>query len=232
MTHATLRKFILVLFIIAIVVALAWGLGTEHGRTVLRHPHALGAKARLWAEAHPLAAPLLVIAAYLVCATLALPVWWIQILSGYVFGILWGTLLCLVGATVGAVIGVGFIRWLGGEWFHERVEGRLAKLRRMDERLGHNGLLVVMSLRLLHISPYSLCNYFLGLTRVSLRDVALGTFLGSIPNIALYVVIGVKPHLAASWQFIVFECVAYLVLLTPLALRYWRPEWFKKVGIE
>lgn len=232
MAHATLRKFILILFLAAIAAALAWSLGTERGGTLFRHPHLLGEEARCWAQSYPLAAPLLVIAAYLLCAVLALPVWWIQILSGYVLGIVPGALLCLAGATIGAAAGAGFFRWLGGGWFRQRVEGRLASLRRLDERLGHNGLMVVVGLRLLHVAPYSLCNYFLGLSRVGWRNILLGTLLGSIPSVVLYVTLGRDPRLAGSWGFILFESVVSVVLLIPLGLRYWKPEWFGRIGIE
>lgn len=232
MPHATLRKVILVLLIAAIIAGAAWAVGTRHGRTLLRHPHALGDSARLWADRHPVVAPLAVMGVFAVCGMLALPVWWISVLGGYVFGIARGTGLCLIGSTLGAVAGAAFIRWLGAEWFHERVEGRMARLARLDEKLGHNGLLVVMALRLLYIAPYGLSNYMFGLSRISLRDVALGTLLGSLPHLVVYVLAGHDPRLFGSVTFILFEASAYVVLLTPLALRYWKPQWFKRMGIE
>src|SRR5271170_4142391 len=65
----------------------------------LREKHALpGEDVRHLASRHPLTAPLIYIAIYAGLATLALPVWWVPILGGLVFGIWLGTAWSLIGA--------------------------------------------------------------------------------------------------------------------------------------
>src|SRR5258706_13139820 len=103
-----------------------------------------------WVRAHRVIAPLILVVAYVLLSVLMLPVWWIQALAGYCFGLVMGILWCEIGAVIGAVISLLLSRWLVGEWFRERFESRMAKLHRINEKLGHNGLLVVMGVRLCH----------------------------------------------------------------------------------
>ena len=185
-----------------------------------------------WVRAHRVIAPLLLVAAYVLLSVLMLPVWWLQVLSGYCFGLVLGVLWCEVGAIIGAVLSLLLSRWLVGQWFHERFESRMAKLHNINEKLGHNGLLVVMGVRLCHLLPFGLSNYLFGLTRITIIDVALGTFGGGLVAIAIYVAIGVGRHLLRDWRLWTILSAINVVLLIPLALRYWKPEWFKKIGVE
>ena len=123
-------------------------------------------------------------------------------------------------------------RLVVGEWFHSKVEARRARLREIDERLGHNGFLVVMATRLMHFVPFGAANYLFGLSRISLIDVVLGTLLGNIPAIAFYVAVGSGIHPLRNWRFMAGLAAVNVVLLVPVALRYWKPEWFRKIGVE
>ena len=69
-------------------------------------------------------------------------------------------------------------------------EAKHTRLRALDEKMGHNGLLIVMASRLMHFLPFGVSNYLFGITRITLMDVILGTFLGNAPAIAFYVAVG------------------------------------------
>src|SRR6185436_6076927 len=101
---------------------------------------------------------------------LGLPVWWLQILAGYGFGLLMGVIWSQIGATLGATTVFQISRWLGADWFHQKVESKATKLKAIDERLGHNGLLVVMAVRLMHFLPFAISNYLFGLTTITAID--------------------------------------------------------------
>src|SRR5438477_3303170 len=73
-----------------------------------------------WVQAHRMIAPLTLVLIYFVFAVLMLPVWWIQIIAGYVFGLVMGVLWCEVGAVSGAVTSLLLSRALVGEWFQRR----------------------------------------------------------------------------------------------------------------
>ena len=216
----------------AVAVALALLLGTARGRVIIHHPQIIGQDVRLWTAAHPCLSPLLVIGIYVIATLLVLPVWWIQVLAGSGFGIVWGVIWCDIAATLAAGMTLLLSRWLAADWYHAKIEPRLQKLRRLDEKLGHNGFMVVMTVRLIHVLPFSLSNYLFGLTRITLIDVVTGTFLGNLPAITLYVTFGAAPHRVATREFIFLQVAMNLMLLTPLILRYLFPGWFKRMGIE
>src|SRR5436189_208574 len=92
---------------------------------------------------------------------------------------------------------------LGGAlWFHGKVESRLAKVRELDKKLGNNGFLLVMTVRLTHFAPFGLSNYIFGLIGVSVADVALGSLLGNLPAITVTVTAGSNPRAMGTASFI------------------------------
>lgn len=216
----------------AITLAAILLLGTARGRQIIHHPQLIGQDVQLWTASHPYLAPLVIIGTYIAATLLLFPVWWIQVLAGCGFGMVWGIIWCDIAATLSASITLLLSRWLAIEWYHGKVEPRLQKIRRLDEKLGRNGFLVVMAVRLIHILPFSFSNYLFGLSRITLIDVALGTLLGNIPALTLYVTLGAAPHRVVTLEFILLLTSMSLILLTPLLLRYLFPNWFKRIGIE
>jgi uncharacterized membrane protein YdjX (TVP38/TMEM64 family) len=227
-----IRLIVLILLVAAIITAAILLFTTETGKQILDDPRKAGADVRSWVEQHRLAAPLAYIGLYVLLVLLMLPVWWLQILSGIGFGLVWGVLFSQIGATIGATGALLLSRWLMGEWFHSNVEGRLKRLRDLDEKMGHNGLLVVMGVRLVHFMPIGLTNYLFGLTQITVIDVILGTMLGGLPTVAVWVGTGAGLHPWHNWRFLGVLIAMNVILLVPLILRYTRPQWFKKYGIE
>lgn len=198
MTRAAVERWasLLILFFLAILVAyfLFYTEAGHHWRS-RDFVHAR-------VHEHPILAPIAFIMAYILLAVLLLPVWWLQLLAGYCFGLIPAIFVCEIGATLAAVTSVAVSRWLAADWFHNRVETHMARLRSLDEKLGKNGLLVVMTIRLLHVVPFSISNYALGLLDVKLRDVAIGTLIGGITTCATYAAAGAYgKHLLHNWRF-------------------------------
>jgi uncharacterized membrane protein YdjX (TVP38/TMEM64 family) len=217
-----LRVILLGCLLCAIVLSSIGLFGTETGRNLrdVQQLRATGAGARAWVVAHPAASPALFLAVYIACAILALPVWWLQILSGYAWGLAGGIAWSLIGHTFGSVLTMYVVRWLGGEWFHTRASRKMARFRRIAEGLGHNGLLVVLAARVCYVVPYGLSNYLFALTRIRGRDAALGTLLGGLPVVAGWVAIGARPAVLVDWRFWAVVIGTNVVLLAPLAIRY------------
>ncbi len=230
--HSRLRLGALVVLLSMILAASIALFTTELGGRIRHDTHALGHETRGWVAAHPVSAPLAFIGAYIVAAILALPVWWLHVVAGYGFGLIGGVVVSQLAAALGAAAAAGLSRWIGGDYFHRRIEPRLDRVRRLDERLGKNGLLLVMAVRLTPILPHALSNYALGLLRVSLLDVAVGTLLGGTPAACIYVALGENRSRLGDWKFWLIVTVITLLVLLPLVLRYLRPAVFKRVGIE
>jgi len=70
----------------------------------------------------------------------------------------------------------------------------ISKLQKIDENLGHNGLLRGDGrAHWMHFLPFAISNYLFGLTTITAMDVVIGTGLGNIPAAATYVAIGAPP---------------------------------------
>jgi uncharacterized membrane protein YdjX (TVP38/TMEM64 family) len=208
---------------------------THRGHTILQDPKNAVQHAHLgvhkFIRAHPLTAPIAYLLVYILFAALALPIWWLQFFAGATFGLYEGTLLSVIGSTCAVTVAVSFVRWIAGEWFHSRVESHMDRLKKLDETLGHNGFLLVMTARLIPLVPFGIFNYALGLSKISYRDIILGTLLGAIPLVAVHVALGAGYN-PQNWRFDLTITVLTLVLLTPLVLRYLKPSWFEKIGVE
>jgi uncharacterized membrane protein YdjX (TVP38/TMEM64 family) len=60
----------------------------------------------------------------------------------------------------------------------------------IDRAVEREGFKIVLLTRLSPIFPYNLLNYAYGLTRVSLRDYVLASWIGMMPAALLYVYLG------------------------------------------
>ncbi len=196
-----------------------------------------------WMADHPLLAPLGLAVIYIVLATLAMPVWWVQLIAGRTFGLVEGIAVCQTAATISAGLTAWLAHWSAGDFLAAKAAGSMKKLRDLEDKLGHNGLLVVMATRLVHVVPFGLSNYVFGLLRIPTRQVVLGTLFGNLPAVAWLVGAGWflrnGVHLGLGWAdlrehwwFFAGLVTMNLVLLGLLRLRYLRPEWFRKMGIE
>ena len=63
-------------------------------------------------------------------------------------------------------------------------------------------------------------------------DAILGTFLGTTPVVAAHVGAGAGYYVWNNWKFDLILTTITLALLLPLILRYLRPRWFRKIGVE
>ena len=165
------------------------------------------------------------VTAYVVCAILLLPVWWLQIISGFAFGIVAGLGSVMLGSTVGALATAVVSAWLGEDFVRSRVIGDSKGARRLNKAmalLGRNGLLVVFICRLSYPIPYGVSNYLFGLTGIKRRDIAIGTALGGLPVYAGWVAAGARPDWLSHWEFWAIVIGINLLVLTPLLLRSMR----------
>lgn len=85
---------------------------------------------------------------------------------------------CMASALVLFAVGYG----LGRETVRRLAGKRFDKL---SARLERQGLLMVTTLRLFPIAPYTLVNFIAGAADIRFRDYVLGTFLGLAPWLAL-----------------------------------------------
>ena len=132
-----------------------------------------------WIRHQPLT-PLLVLAAHVVGGLVAFPVTLMIIATVIVFGPWWGIGYALIGATLSALTTFGAGRLLGRDAV-QRLSGSL--LNRISRALRKSGLMMVITLRIVPVAPFTIINITAGVSGIRLRDFALGTVVGLLPGV-------------------------------------------------
>ncbi len=132
-------------------------------------------------------APVLFIITYCLATILLLPTMVLTLAGGAIFGPVIGTMLNLIGATLGAACAFLITRHLLHDWIAQKKGPRINKLiAGVDER----GWLFVAILRLFPIIPFNLVNYGLGITGIRFRLYLITTFIFLIPAEIIYTYFG------------------------------------------
>lgn len=126
---------------------------------------------------------------YVVVTVLMLPGVILTLGAGVVFGVVKGSLLVSLSSTVGATAAFLIGRYIARSWVEGRIESH-AILQAMDKAVGKEGWKIVGLTRLSPIFPYNVLNYAFSLTRVSLRDYVVASWIGMMPATVLYIYIG------------------------------------------
>jgi uncharacterized membrane protein YdjX (TVP38/TMEM64 family) len=125
---------------------------------------------------------------YIVAAVVLAPAFFLTVAAGAMFGVLRGSLLVFIGASLGATAVYALASPLADSRLMRRVtrDSRVAAVR---SAVTSEALLITFLLRLSPLVPYNVLNYALVLSGVRYRDFAIG-LLGMIPAILLYTYYG------------------------------------------
>jgi uncharacterized membrane protein YdjX (TVP38/TMEM64 family) len=119
----------------------------------------------------------------------------LSLAGGALFGPVWGTVLNLAGATLGATAAFLVARTIAGEWVARRVGGRL---RRLVDGVTAEGWRFVALMRLVPLVPFNLLNYALGLTGISLLAYIVTSVVCMLPGAIAYTWLGYAGRSVAS----------------------------------
>lgn len=142
-----------------------------------------------WIRDLGVAGAFIFIGVYALAALLFLPGALFTIAAGLVYGIVAGTAVAIVGATLGA----GFAFLAGRYLFRERIKkfaGKNKKFGAIDEAIGKQGWKIVGLLRLSPLIPFNVSNYFYGVTAIGFWPYLLASFVGMLPGTLLYTYLG------------------------------------------
>ena len=143
---------------------------------------------RDWLASHPILTRLAYVAAYTVSIAFSLPVGLLlTITGGFLFGLVEGTILTVVGATIGASAVFVAAKTALGDTLRERAGPFVNKL---SEGFRENALSYLLILRLVPLFPFWLVNIVPALVGVSMRTFIIGTFVGIIPGTFVFVSVG------------------------------------------
>ena len=165
-----------------------------------------------WVRHLGLAGAFVFIGVYALAAVLFLPGAIFTIAAGLVYGIVGGTAVALVGATLGA--GLAFLA--GRYLLRQRIENAFKKNKKfaaIDRAIGKQGWKIVGLLRLSPLIAFNVSNYFYGVTSIAFWPYLLASFIGIIPGTLLYAYLGAigqaglggggkKGHSPLEWTFL------------------------------
>ena len=133
--------------------------------------------------------PIIFIAVYILACVFLLPGSILTLGAGALFGVVKGSIIASISATLGATCAFLVGRYLARDWVSRRIQG-YPKFKALDEAVAEEGWKIVCLTRLSPVFPFNLLNYAYGITKVSLRDYFLASWLGMMPGTVMYVYIG------------------------------------------
>ena len=107
--------------------------------------------------------------------------------GGALFGPVWGAVLNLLAATLGASIAFLISRYLAGDWVARKSAGRL---KRLIAGVEAEGWRFVAFVRLVPLFPFNLSNYALGLTRIGFLPYVVTSLVCMAPGAIAYTWLG------------------------------------------
>lgn len=123
----------------------------------------------------------LYVLAYIVCCVAFLPAFLLTVSAGAIFGFWWGSVIVIIGATLGAT--AAFL--LGRTVLRHRVETMIEgnkKFAAVDKAIATEGVKILLLVRLGGFPPFTWVNYAFGLTGIRLLPYVLTTLIGIIPG--------------------------------------------------
>ncbi len=141
-----------------------------------------------WIDSLGFLAPVTFILIYILATVLFIPGSILTLGSGFVFGVIWGSIYVFIGATLGATAAFLVGRYLARGWVSQQIENN-SKFKAIDQAVKREGFKVVLLARVSQIFPFNILNYSFGVTQVSLKDYFLAS-IGMIPGTIMYVYIG------------------------------------------
>ena len=119
-------------------------------------------------------------------SVLALPGVTFAVIASGLFGPWIGSLYCLIGATMGAVLSFLLSRYLLKDSIEELVKKNDKLYNIIFQTDSEKELLILMITRLLPIFPFNLQNFAYGITNISIVKYTIGTFLFMIPGVVIF----------------------------------------------
>lgn len=138
----------------------------------------------------------------------------LAIASGTIFGVFWGSIYTMIGAACGATLSFFLARFFGRDLVMKLIRHRAEQFQDGIER---QGFFVILIMRLIPLIPFDIISYGAGLSKIRYSDFLLGTLLGIVPGVLIYVNLGDKALDIGSPAF----CLSMALLIGLFALSYY-----------
>ena len=142
-----------------------------------------------WIEGLGLWGPAAFIALYMAATLLSLPGAILTLGAGLLFGAVWGSVYVSIASTLGATTAFLIGRYAARDWARKTFGGN-PLFKALDHAVARHGWKIVGLARLCPGVPFHILKYAFGLTRVSLRDFFLASWVAMLPGTVFYATVG------------------------------------------
>ncbi len=166
-------------------------------------------------RANPCCVTIPFILVYAAVTVIGVPGTILTIAGGLVFGLGWGSLWSVIGATLGAMGSFWAARYLLHDWIEKRF-GAHPALVKFKGAVRSKPFSFVLAVRFAPISPFNVVNFLFGLTPIHWVPYSLGTFIGIIPGTLAYTWLGTSGSeaLAGGERLPFILALGFLTLLS------------------
>lgn len=139
-----------------------------------------------------------------------------NIIGGFLFGIVSGVIYIVTAATISATLFLYLVRYIIGSFIQERYKERLTHFNR---KIKESGWLYLLVVRCIPVIPFFMVNLFAGLTKMPVRTYMWTTFIGVIPSAIIFAYAGQHLNNVTQWKDVFsFPILMALILLIVGAL--------------
>lgn len=166
----------------------------------------------------PIVTSFILIGLKTISAVLGLPGTPLTLLSGSLFGKFLGTIVALIGNTLGAALAFLLSRYVFRDYVEKNILPKYPKMKEYDEKLQRKGFSTVIALRLIPLFPFNALNFLFGVTSVPFKQYVVGSFIGMIPGTFIFVYFGQSLRMLSIFNITL--AVLGIVVLTYLGRKY------------
>ena len=145
--------------------------------------------------------------------------------GGYAFGLVGGTLLSCLAATLGCVISFYFARLLAKPYVTHKFPSKVLKVNRF---FSQNVFTKTIIVRLLPVGSNLVMNLVAGVTQIKALDFIAGSAVGYVPQMAIFALAGSGVTVLSIWKIIL--SVALLLISTLLSIHLYRRQYSSNIS--
>lgn len=134
---------------------------------------------------------------YIIATILLIPGSILTLGGGLIFGVIKGSVLVSIASVTGATLSFLIGRYLLRTWVEKQIDTQ-PKFKAIDVAVAQQGWKIVGLTRLSPLFPFVFLNYAFGVTKVSLRDYVMASWIGMLPGTIMYVYLGSIPKTAVG----------------------------------
>ena len=182
----------------------------------------LAKNSRALADQYPFSAmAIYVLSTSFCCVVLAMPGAFFAVIAGILFEPFTGTILCVIAATLGAVLAFLAGRYFLRDSVRPMIEKNSLLKKFLIDDVQHSGVILLMVTRLVPLFPYNLQNFAYGLTDIKLLPYAVYTFVFIAPGSAVFTLgaAGIGDSERRNLYLLIAVSAAIIVTIAGIILR-------------